>query len=102
MVELVEPGYVCHRRLLFEQPNFERYGYDYGILQPGISLGIFWYDTLSLPYHAFSRPCRNYDCSSGKCLPGDPVPLYLYKEPFSLTGLVAQTGVVLGGFFAFP
>ena len=102
MVELVEPGFVCHRRLLYEQPNFERQGWDFGVLQPGISLGIFWYDTLLLPYHTFSRPCQSYDCNAGKCLPGDPTPLYLYREPFSLTGFVAQAGTVIGGFFVFP
>jgi hypothetical protein len=99
---LVEPAYVCHGRLYFDQPNFERYGWDLGVLQPGICLGRFYLDMLTLPYQMGTRVTEHYDCSAGKCLPGDPTPLYLYPPEFSLTGLVLQTGVFVGGAFAFP
>ena len=101
-VVFVEPSYVCHGRLLFEQPNFERTGYNFGILQPAIGLGVFYYDVALLPYHAFSDLHQCYDCSAGKCLPGDPAPLYLYRERFSWTGLAAQAGVMTGLHFLFP
>jgi hypothetical protein len=98
-VETVEPFYVCHRRLLFEQPNFERYQWNLGAIQPGVHLLVFFYDIAMLPYHIWDRPCQDYDCSSGKCLPGDPTPLWLWREPFSLTGLAAETGTLwMGGF----
>jgi hypothetical protein len=102
LVEGVEPAYVCHGRLLFEQPNFERQGWNLGILTPVCNLGIYYYDLALLPYHAWTRPVQRMDCSAGKCLPGDPTPLYLYHEEFSVSGLAAQAAVVTGLFFLFP
>jgi hypothetical protein len=101
-VKYVEPGYVCHGRLFFEQPNFERTGWNFGVLQPALCMGSFYYDLALLPYHAFSDLQGRYECSAGKCLPGDPAPLVLRRERFSVTGLVGQSGAVLGGFFLFP
>jgi hypothetical protein len=102
LVRGVEPHYVCHGRLLFEQKNFERQGWDLGILTPVANLGIYYYDLALLPYHAFTRPTQLTDCSSGKCLPGDPTPLYFYHEEFSVSGLVGQAAVVTGLFYLFP
>lgn len=98
----VEPFYVCHGRLFFEQPNFERAGWNFGVLQPAISLGTFYYDLALLPYHACSDLQNRYECSAGKCLPGDPSPLLVPRERFSVTGLVGQGSVLLGGAFLFP
>lgn len=102
MVETVEPNVLCHGRLYFEQPNFERQGWDLGVLSPAVCLGVFWYDVALLPYHHWTRPCQRYDCNAGKCLPGDPTPLYLYHEEFSLTGAVGQAAAIVGGFYVFP
>lgn len=99
---LVEAGYVCHGRLLFEQPNFERYGWDLGPLTPFVNVGVYWYDMAMLPYHYWTDPCDRWDCSTGKCLPGDRVPFLLYPEKFSVTGLVAEGAVITGGLFVFP
>jgi hypothetical protein len=99
---IVEPGYVCHGRLYFEQPNFDRAGWDLGTIAPGLNLAVFYYDTFMFPYHAWTNPCVCYDCSAGKCLPGDATPFYLYREQFSVSGLAAQTLAVGGGFFVFP
>ena len=98
----VEPNYVIYRRLLFQQNNFERYGWDLGPLSPGFELGTYYYDLVMLPYHIGSNTCRYCDTSAGKALPGDPVPLMIRCEPFSITGLVFQAGAVVGGAFAFP
>lgn len=102
MVETIEPSFVMHRRLLFEQPNFDRHGWELGNLQPGISTLRFVYDVVAMPYHKWTRPLDKWDSSAGKCLPGDATPLFLYREQLSFTGLVAQAGVVAGGFLAFP
>jgi hypothetical protein len=102
IVRTVEPSYVCHGRLLFEQPNFERAGWDLGILTPFVNLGVFYYDVALLPYHAWTRPFQQTDCSAGKSLPGDATPLYLYLEEFSVSGLVGEAAVVTGLFFLFP
>lgn len=90
MVESVEPNYVCHGRLYFEQPNFERQGWDCSFFTPAINLGVFYYDIVTFPIHCLSRPGQCTDCSAGKCLPGDPTPLYLYHEPCILSGLLAR------------
>ncbi len=101
MVRFVEPHYVCHKPLLFEQKNFERYGWDLGPVNPALEVGKYYYDLVMMPYHLGSNTCHCYDCSAGKCLPGDPVPLLWYREQFSLTGLVFETGTILGGVFMF-
>jgi hypothetical protein len=98
----VEPYYVVHGRLLFEQKDFERGIWDLGVLTPAVCLGKFWWDAALLPYHLGTRPCEQYDTSAGKCLPGDPTPLYLYPEELSLTGLIAEAGAITSLFFIFP
>jgi hypothetical protein len=98
----VEPCYVMHRRLLFEQPNFERAGYDLGVAQPLVSLGVFYYDMATAPYHIWSDLRDRNESSAGKCLPGDPAPFTVPCEKFSVTGLVGQAGVMVGLGFMFP
>ncbi len=102
MVRLVEPSYVMHGQLLFEQKNFERYGWDLGVISPGIELVTYYYDLLMMPYHIGSDVCHCADSSAGKCLPGDATRLMLYPERFSVTGLVFEAGTIFGGMFAFP
>jgi hypothetical protein len=102
MTALVEPSYVCHTRLLFEQPNFERTGYDFGVLTPAICLGVFYYDAAMMPYHIWSDLRHHDDCNVGKCLPGDPAPFRVNCERFSVTGLVGQGAFATGVGFLFP
>jgi len=102
LTKLAEPYFVCHERLYFEQQNFERGLWDFGVLTPVLEAGKFYFDIAALPYHCGTRPCQKYDCSAGKCLPGDPTPFYLYPVEVSLTGIVAEAGVVAAGFFIFP
>jgi hypothetical protein len=99
---IVEPIYVCHRRLLFEQINGERYAWDLGVFHPLLSAAIFYKDVIFLPYHIGTQPLRCYECSAGKCQPGDPVPLLLYPPELSVTGLVAEAGVLATLFAVFP
>lgn len=98
----VEPNYVCYSRLLFQQKNMERYGWDFGPLSPFVSVGAFFGDMALLPYHAFEDPCRKYDCSAGYCLPGDPVPLMLYPIGWSASGTIAEAGAVVALLAIFP
>lgn len=102
MHEIVEPNYVCYRRTYFEQKNFERYGWDLGIVTPLICAGKFYADVFFLPYHLGTEPWRHYECNAGYCLPGDPVPLYLYPPRLSLTGAASQAAALTGGFYTFP
>ena len=90
MCEQAEPAYVCFKRLLFEEKNAERYGWDLGVIHPFVSTAAFYWDVATLPYHLFTAPCRKFECSAGYCLPGDPVPYLLYPPEWSLTGLTAE------------
>ena len=98
----VEPTYVCYGRLAFEEVNSERYGWEISFLQPFVSAGWFYWDVVSLPYHAFTQPCRCFDCSAGYCLPGDPVPYLLYPPGASWTGALGQAGAVISLIAIFP
>ncbi len=100
--EVVEPGYVCYGRLLFEDKNSERYGWDLGFIQPFVSAGIFFFDAAFLPYHAFEDPFRCCECNSGYCLPGDPVPYLIYPPHWSVAGTVAEASAVVGLIAIFP
>jgi hypothetical protein len=99
---IVEPDYTCYRKLLFEDKNTERYGWELGMLQPLVSLGIFWYDFAALPLHCFADPCGKTDCSVGYCLPGDPVPYRLYPPEITATGTLAEVAVILALVAIFP
>lgn len=97
-----EPHFVCYSRLLCEDKNSERYGWNLGLLQPYVSAGKFFVDTSIMTYKAFSYPSLWYDCSAGHGLPGDPVPYYLYPPGFSITGGLAQAGSAVALAFIFP
>ena len=55
-----------------------------------------------MPYHMGTQPLRHYDTGAGQCLPGDPVPFLLYPPEFSLTGAIAEAGVVVALYAIFP
>ncbi len=98
----VEPHYVCYNRLYFEEKNSERFGWDLGPISPLVSASIFFWDVATLPYQMGTDVCRKYECSAGYCLPGDPVPYYLYPPQLSLTGLIFQGGAVVATVAIFP
>jgi hypothetical protein len=98
----VEPNYVCYERLLFEQKNFERYGWDLGPIAPVVSFGTFFADFVMTPYNLFKDPCRCWDANAGYCLPGDPVPLLLYPPELSVSGAMAEAAAVLAIVAIFP
>jgi len=100
--EEVQPCYVMYKRLLFEQKNAERYGWDVGVLQPLISSLKVYCDIATLPYHLGARPFQQFECSTGYCLPGDPVPLLLYPPEWSVSGSGLEAAVLVPLFFAFP
>jgi hypothetical protein len=98
----VEPNYVVHSRLTFEQTNFERRGYDLGFFQPAVSLGLFCFDTLTLPYQLCTRPTQQIETSAGRCLPGDPAPMVLFPPEISISGMAGQVAAGAGVWLGFP
>jgi hypothetical protein len=102
MTETVEPNYLCYKRLYFEDKNSERYGWDLGFIQPFVSTGIFFWDTATLPYRMGTEVCRKYECNSGYCMPGDPVPYLLYPPIWSVTGGAVEIGAIIAIAAIFP
>ena len=102
MTETVEPNYLCYKRLYFEDKNSERYGWDLGFIQPFVSTGIFFWDSATLPYRMGTELCRRYECNTGYCMPGDPVPYLLYPPIWSVTGGAAEIAAVVAIAAIFP
>jgi hypothetical protein len=98
----VEPNYVVHSRLTFEQTNFERRGYDLGFFQPALSMGLFCFDTLTFPYQLFKRPTQQVETGAGRCLQGDPGPMVLFPPEISITGILGQVAAGAGVWLGFP
>ena len=98
----IEPSYVTHHRLYFEDKNTERYGWDLGIAQTFVSAATFYKDVFFLPAQIASHPHERYDTSAGKCRPGDPVPYYLYPPEIDIWGYAAQASTLVGAAFIFP
>ena len=99
---LVEPGYVVHRRLYFEDQNSERYGWDAGVLQPVVSTLLFYKDTLLWVPRLASSPHERYATDAGKCPPGSPMPYYLYPPEIDIWGYSAGIPWYVGLAFIFP
>ena len=99
----IEPTYLVHRRLLFEELNAERYGWDLGILQPIVSVGYFYKDFMLLPGTLITGFSGGFwDSNAGKCMPGSPTPYMLYPPGLSLSGWAAEGAVITGLSFAIP
>jgi len=59
---LIEPAYLCHGRLFFEQRQAERYGLDLGVIHPIWSTGLFFTDVAIFPVRAAVWPWHPYEC----------------------------------------
>jgi hypothetical protein len=90
----VEPSYIVYPRLYFEEKNTERYGWEKGPFQPLISTLYFFKDVALLPHNIATYPCRRFETNAGQCLPGDPVPYYLYPPELTGSGLLAEVGTI--------
>ncbi len=95
--------YVTHRRLHFEEKNAERYGWDFGIIQPLVSTLYFYKDVLLWP-NSLASGCAYgfWDTNVGKCLPGSPTPYMLYPPGLTITGTAAEGVILTGAAFIFP
>ncbi len=71
------PWTICYRPLYFEDIALERYGYNVGYLQTGLSGVRFFSSVAALPYKMTRRPPRSCQCSNGFSRVGDcPLPCY--------------------------
>jgi len=102
MRALLEPGYVVHRKLYFEDKNAERYGWNLGAAQPFVSAGYFFKDVLLWPSNLGSNLREKYSTNAGKYLPGSPVPYYLYPPEITLVGGSLGAAAIIGTIFLLP
>jgi len=91
----LEPGFLVHRRLMFEEVNAERYGWDFGLLSPVVSSAYFYKDLLLWPAHLASNWRERYATNAGKYLPGTPVPYFLYPPEITITGGAIGAGAIV-------
>jgi hypothetical protein len=97
---IYEPNFVIHRRLHFEEKNAERYGWDFGFVQPLVSTLYFYKDTLLWPNSLGSGAVTGFwDASAGKCLPGSATPYLLYPPGLTSTGMLFEGGIITGTAF---
>ena len=102
MQVLIEPSYVMHRRLFFEQKNTERAGWDFGPAQPILSSLHFYKDIVLLPSKMASNLLEPYETSAGKCLPGSPTPLLWYPPEITAFGGTVGAAAIVGPVALFP
>lgn len=94
---------LCHKPLYFEDVALERYGHTcFPILQPFISGGKFFADTVLLPYHMGIDPPFECVYALGYYRPGSCAPYMIEPFPISLRGAIVEGGVVTGLAFLIP
>jgi hypothetical protein len=82
--------------LYFEEPNLERYGYQFGCLQPAVSAAHFFATIPLLPYKMAVHPPHECVYSLGYYRPGDCAPLQHERFHFQPDAAAAETGAVMG------
>jgi hypothetical protein len=91
-----------HRPLYFEQPNLERYGYDWGLAQPFISGAQFFVKIPLLPY-MMSVHCPNEPVYSlGYYRPGSRVPYQINWPEVRLDAAIIEATFITGLVFLIP
>lgn len=95
------PG-VAYNPLYFEEPNLERFGYNYGALQPFLSAGRFFGRIPMLPYMIGAYPLDECRYPLGYARPGDCPPYQVEKLPFSARGALFESLTATGLVFLIP
>ena len=87
---------VAYNPLYFQDVSLERYGHNYGLLQPVVSVGKFGTQLIGLPYQmALDPPCK---CvyPLGYYRPGDCAPKLHYQIPLNARAALVQAAAVSG------
>lgn len=94
---------LCHKPLYFEEEQLERYGHTTGpIFQPVVSGAHFFANIALLPYNMGIHPMSECQYALGYYRPGSCAPWMIPPFPLSVRGALAETGVILGGFYLIP
>jgi hypothetical protein len=88
---------LCHKPLLFEEPQVERYGHGFRpIVQPFASAAHFFVCVPAIPYILGVEPWNECIYTLGYYRPGSCAPYTLDPLPISLRAALAEAGVVTG------
>lgn len=93
---------LCHRALLFEEVNLERYGYKVPLVQPALSAAHFFGRVPLAPYLMAAEGSHRCTYTLGHCRPGDDAPYYWHVPPWQWRAGMLEAAAVAGVFFAFP
>jgi hypothetical protein len=88
--------------LYFEQPNLERYGYNWGIAQSWISGAQFFVKIPLLPYMVMVHPPRERVYSLGYYRPGSRAPYQINWPEVRLDAITVETAYIVGLCFLIP
>jgi hypothetical protein len=86
----------CSGPLYFEEPNLERYGYQFGCLQPAVSAAHFFATIPMLPYKMVVHPPCECIYSLGYYRPGSCAPLQHERFHLEPAAAAAESGAVIG------
>ena len=89
------PG-TAHNPLYFEEINLERYGYNYGHLQPIVSAAHFFATIPLLPYEMTVHPPHEEVYSLGYYRPGDAAPRQRRRIELRADAGAMETAAVIG------
>jgi hypothetical protein len=94
---------LCHKPLMFEEVQLERYGHEIGpVLQPVVSTAHFFGNIIVMPYKAGIHPPNECQYALGYYRPGNCAPWTVGPIPISLRGGLFQAAAVTGVNFALP
>jgi hypothetical protein len=88
--------------LYFEQPNLERYGYDWGLAQPWISGAQFFVKIPLLPYMMVVHPPLERVYSLGYYRPGSRAPYQFNWPDVRADAITVETAYIVGLCFLIP
>ncbi len=91
-----------NKPLYFEQPNLERYGYDWGIGQFWISGAQFFVKIPLLPYMMVVHPPPENVYSLGYYRPGSRAPYQINWPEVRLDAIIVETAFITGLCFLIP
>ncbi|MBT4864189.1 MAG: hypothetical protein HON53_03585 [Planctomycetaceae bacterium] len=91
-----EAAALSHRPVYFEEPNLERYGNSFGLVQPVISAAHFFGTMPLLPYIAVVNPPQKATYTLGHYRPGSDIPFRYHRLPIRLNGALVEAATIWG------
>ena len=91
-----EASALSQRPVYFEEPNLERYGNSFGLVQPVVSAAHFFGTMPLLPYIAVVNPPQKSTYTLGHYRPGSDIPFRYHRLPIRLNGALVEAATIWG------